>query len=58
MDNCFDDAININDIDPENVKIAKKANQNIFIYLIEYKASNHLKPLFITFNQINGYIDD
>ena len=56
--NCFDDAININNKDPENIKVDKKPNKNIFVYFIGFKVSNHLKSLFVTFNKINGYIED
>ena len=32
----FDDIININDFDPNNIKINEKLYKNIFIYYITY----------------------
>ena len=37
--------------------ISKKSNQNTSIYFIGYKASNYLKPLFLTFDKINDHIE-
>ena len=36
----------------------KKSHKDIFIYCIGYETFEVVKPLYIIFNKINGYIED
>ena len=62
----FNDIINIEKFDPDNIKIDQKSNKNILIYYIGYvtiKDSKHVKiyrvnPLYLIFNNGNGYFEE
>ena len=59
----FDDIINIENFDANNIKIDKKSYKNILIHCIGYvaiKGSKYLKinivnPLYLIFSKMNGY---
>ena len=50
--------ININDCNLTSMKVDKKLCKGILIYCIGYETSDGLKPLYIIFNKLNGYIED
>ena len=52
----FDDIININDLDLENILIDEKSYKNVLIYDVAYKTSYGAKPLHTDFEKVNGYI--
>ena len=60
----FNDMININDFDPNLLKIDKKSYKNIDIYYIGYitvKDSNYVKintvnPLYLIISEVDGNI--
>ena len=60
----FDDMINIEDFDPNLLKIDKKSYKNINIYYIEYitmKDSDYVKinsinPLYLIISEVLGHI--
>ena len=62
----FDDIININNFDSNNIKIDEKSNKHIIIYYIRYVAIKYSKcvringvnPLYLIFSKINGYFED
>ena len=62
----FDDAINIKDFDPNNIKIDEKSYKNVLIYCIAYvtiKNSKYVKinsinPLYLMFNKMNEYFEE
>ena len=60
----FDDIINIEEIDPNNIKINEKSYKRIIIYYIEYvKIKKDLKiysvnPLYLIFNRVNRYFEE
>ena len=62
----FDDMINIEDFDPNLLKIDKKSYKNINIYYIGYitmKDSDYVKiksvnPLYLIINEVDGYIKE
>ena len=60
----FDDIINIEEIDPNNIKINEKSYKHIIIYYIEYvKIKKDLKiysvnPLYLIFNRANRYFEE
>ena len=62
----FNDIININNFDPNNIKINKKSYKNIIIYYIRYVAIKDSKyanifstnPLYLIFGNLNGYFEE
>ena len=62
----FDDIINVNDVDPNNIKIDEKSYKNIIIYDIasvtiknwKYLKANSMNPLYLMFNKMNGYFEE
>ena len=48
----------INDFNRTNVKVDKRSDKNILIYYTGYEASDGVKPLYIDFNEINGYFEN
>ena len=52
----FDDIINLEDFDLDNILIDEKSQENIFIYDISYKTLIDPKPLRIRFDEIDGFI--
>ena len=52
----FDDIIELEDFDLDNILIDKKSHKNILIYDISYKTLIDPKPLQIIFEKINGFI--
>ena len=60
----FDDIINIEEIDPNNIKIDEKSYKNILIYNIVYVTiTKDLKiysanPLYLIFNKVNRYFEE
>lgn len=48
---------NINNLKPKNIKVDEKSNKNL-IYCVGYETSIGVKPLYSTFNKINGYTED
>ena len=65
-DYFFDDMINIEDFDPNSLKIDKKSYKNINIYYIGYiiiKNSDFVKiksvnPLYLIISEVDGYIKE
>ena len=57
----FNDIINIENFDPNNVKIDEKSYKDIFIYYIgyvtikEYVKIYSVNPLYLIFRHVNGY---
>ena len=43
----FDNIININDIDPENINVTKRPYKDMLIYVNGYKTSKGIKPLTV-----------
>lgn len=56
--NYDDDITNIQSFNSKNMKIDKKLSDNIFIYYIGYEISYGVKPLYLIFRKINGYVKD
>ena len=62
----FNDIINIENFDPNNIKIDEKLCKNILIYYIRYvtiKDSKSVKiysvnPLYLIFRKVNGYFEE
>ena len=60
----FDDIINIEEIDPNNIKIDEKSYKSILIYNIVYVTiKKDLKiysanPLYLIFNKVNRYFEE
>ena len=62
----FNDIINIENFDSNNIKIDEKSYKNILICYIGYvtiKDSKYLKinsvnPLYLIFNKVNGYFEE
>ena len=52
----FDDIININDFDLDNILIDEKSYENILICDVVCKVSYGAKPLRIVFGKADGYI--
>ena len=52
----FDDIINIEDFDLDNILVDEKLYENIFVYNILYKSLIDSKLLCIRFNKIDGFI--
>ena len=66
IDYFFDDMINIEDFDPNSLKIDKKLYKNINIYYIGYitiKDSDFVKiksvnPLYLIISEVDGHIKE
>ena len=60
----FDDIINIEEIDPNNIKINEKSYKHIIIYYIEYVTIKKdlkiysVNPLYLIFNKVNRYFEE
>ena len=62
----FDDIININNFDLNNIKIDEKSYKNILIYYIghvtikvsEYVKINSVNPLYLMTNKVKGYFEE
>ena len=62
----FDDMIDIEDLDPNKIKIDEKSNKNFLIYYIGYETFKDLKylknksrfPLHLIIKNINGYFEE
>ena len=50
--------INVNDLSPKNIKLDTKPYTDILIYYIGYETTDFVRPLDISFNKINEYIED
>ena len=59
----FNDIININDFEPNDIRIDEKSYKYILIYYIGYVTiKKHLKiysvnPLYLVFNKVNRYFN-
>ena len=53
---CFDDIIEFEDFDLDNILIDEKSYENILVYNILYKTLIDAKPLRIRFNKVDGFI--
>ena len=62
----FDDTINIEDFDPDLLKIDKKSYKNIDIYYIGYiimknsdfVKTNNVGPLYLVISEVDGYFEE
>ena len=60
----FNDIVNIENFDPNNIKIDKKSNKNILIYCIgyatikEYIKIYSVNPLYLIFRYVNRYFEE
>ena len=60
----FNDIINIENFDPNNIKIDKKSNKNILIYCIGYATIKEcikiysVNPLYLIFRYVNRYFEE
>ena len=60
----FNDIINIENFDPNNIEIDEKLYKNIFIYYIGYVTLKKflqiysLNPLYLVFTYVNGYFEE
>ena len=62
----FNDIININFFDPNNIKIDEKSYKNILIYYTgyvtitdsKYVKINSVNPLYLISNKVNGYFKE
>ena len=60
----FNDITNIENFDPNNIKIDEKSNKDIFIYHIgyvpikEYVKIYSVNPLYLIFRCVNGYFEE
>ena len=52
----FDDIININNLNLNNILLNEKSYQNILIYNIWYKTPYGAKPLGIIYDKVDGFI--
>ena len=52
----FDDIININELDLDNIFLDEKSHRNILIYEISYVNLDDAKTFSIIFNKVDGYI--
>ena len=50
---CFDDIIEFEDFDLDNILIDEKSYENILVYNILYKTLIDAKPLRIRFNKVD-----
>ena len=53
---CFDDIININDLNLDNILINEKPYEIILFYNVAYKTLYGAKPLRVIFDKVDGYI--
>ena len=49
----FNGMMNINNLDPNNIKIDEKSHKNILIYCIGYVTPSSVKPLYLIINYWN-----
>ena len=60
----FNDIINIENFDPNNIKIDEKSYKNILIYYIghvtikKYIKIYSVSPLYLIFGKLNGYFEE
>ena len=60
----FNDIINIENFDPNNIEINEKSYKNILIYYIryvtikEYVKTYSVNPLYLIFRWVNGYFKE
>ena len=54
----YDDIININDPDLENILLDEKSYKNMSIYHVTYAIPKSVKLSRVVFNEVNGYIKD
>ena len=65
----FNDIINIKKSDQTSINIDEKSYRNILLYYIGYETTKDLKdskyvkinsvnPLYLTFNKVNGYLEE
>ena len=60
----FNDIINIENFDPNNIKTNEKAQKNVLIYYVEYVTiKKYLKihsvnPLYLILRYVNGYFEE
>ena len=60
----FNDIINIENFDLNNIKIDEKSYKNILIYYIEYVTIKEyvkiysVNPLYLIFRYVNGYFEE
>ena len=60
----FNDIINIENFDPNDITIDKKSHKNILIYYIgyvtikEYIKNYSVIPLYLIFRYVNGYFEE
>ena len=52
----FDDIVNINDLNLNNILLDEKSCKNILLYGFTCKSIYRGKPLLLIFNKIEGYI--
>ena len=50
--------INIKYLDPNKIQIDENSFKNILTYQIKYQTKNSVKPLYLTTNKINEYIEE
>ena len=63
---CFNDIINIKNLDPTNINTDEKSYKNILIYYIRYVMIKDLKyikingvsPLYLIINKVNGNFEE
>ena len=54
----FNGIINIENVDPNDIKIDKKLFKNVLIYYVFYVTLSSMKPLYLTINNANEYIEE
>ena len=60
----FNDIMDIENFDPNNIKIDEKSHKNIFIYYIgyvtikKYLKNYSVNPLYLIFRKVNEYFDE
>ena len=62
----FNDAINIKNFDPNNIKIDETSYKNILIFYIgcvtikdsKYVKNSSVSPLYLIFSKVNGYFEE
>ena len=62
----FNDIINIENVDPNNIKIDEKSCKDNLIYYIGYMTIkdskcvkiNSVNPLYLNFGKVNGYFEE
>ena len=50
--------IDIKNFDPNKINIDEKSYKSTLTYYNNYKTANSVKPLYLTINKINGYIEE